>query len=171
MRASAAGQSFSASSTKSEIVARIDADFGPFLKRVMGRLGATDTACAEAIGVARQTFAKHLDAGKSPRVSWLYMLPEIVRVAIAQDIVGDEYVVVKRSDVSASASDDFTRFGAIHAKTSALTATFAEHLSDGKVDIVEEQALIAKYDEMIAEAQSHVHAMRARQKGLRVVGS
>lgn len=169
MRTSAAGQTLSGSATKSETVAQIDRAVGPWIDRLLGRLGVTDTAAAESIGVARQTFAKHLEPGKSPRPAWLYMLPDVVRVAIAQDIVGDEYVVVKRSDVSASASDDFTRFGAIHAKTSALTATFAEHLSDGKVDIVEEQALIAKYDEMIAEAQSHVHGMRARQKGLKVV--
>jgi hypothetical protein len=171
MRASAAGQTFSNSGTKSEATASIDTHFGPWLKRVMGRLGATDTACAEAIGVARQTFAKHLDAGKSPRVSWLYMLPEIVRVAIAQDIVGDEYAVVKRSDVKASAHDDFARFGAITAKTSSLTATYAQHLSDGVVDIVEERELREKFVEVINEAQSQVHAIDARQRGLRAVAS
>jgi hypothetical protein len=171
MRASAAGQSFSNSGTKSEVVAHIDRAFGPWLDRLLGRLGVTDTAAAESIGVARQTFAKHLEAGKSPRIAWLYMLPEIVRVAIAADLVGDEYAVVKRSDVKASAHDDFARFGAITAKTSSLTATYAQHLSDGIVDIVEERELREKFVEVINEAQSQVHAIDARQRGLRAVAS
>ncbi len=169
MRTSAVGRVFSNGHSKSERVAEIDGHFGPFVERLLGKLDVTQTAAAEALGVARQTFAKSLEAGKSPRIAWLYMLPEIVRVAIAQDLVGDEYVVVKRSDIGASTSDDFGRFSRITAKAAALTSTFANSLSDGRVDIVEERELLTRYDEVIAEAQSHVHAMKQRQSGLKVV--
>lgn len=170
MRTSAVGRVFSETSSKSERVAEIDGHFGPFVERLLGKLGVTQTSASEAVGVARQTFAKALEAGKSPRISWLYMQSDAVRVAIASDLVGDEYVVVKRSDAEVSMRDHFARFGTITAKTSALTTTYARSLADGDVDIVEERELRDAFTEVITEAQSQVHAIDMRQRGLKVVG-
>ena len=171
MRTSAADQSFSASRSKSETMARIESDFGPWLERLIGKLGVTQTEAAEAIGVARQTFAaKALTAGKLPRLSWLYALPEAVRVAIAADLVGDDYVVVKRTDADASTSDHFARFGRITTKAAALTTTYAKSLSDGQVDIVEEREVRDAIAEVVAEGQAQMHAIDERQRGLKVVG-
>lgn len=170
MRTTAAGQTISNACTKSDLTARIDAAFGPFVERLLGRLGITQTEAAESIGVARQTFAKALEAGKSPRVSWLYALPEAARVELAADLAGDEYVVVRRASTEATTAEHFARFGAIASATSALTGEYAKALSDGDVDIVEERDVLVRLSAVRDEAEKQIRAIEARQRGLKVVG-
>ena len=149
MRKRAAGQSFSADSTKSEKVATIDACFGPWLKRVLGSVGSTDTACSESVGVARQTFARCLDAGKSPRVSYLYMLPEPVRVAVAADIAGEGYTAVCLPTASSSAST-IDAVARVHRASASVTARGMQIVAAGHCSRAVGAAMASDIDDAIA---------------------
>lgn len=118
-------------SVADERMSALDATFGPFVERVLGRLGIRHAEAAQHVGITRQTFEKSLQPGKVMRATFLYALPIAARIEVVEDMLGESHAVVELPAPHDRGECDM-RFlaGAVRQVSDAVSTTL-EHATDG----------------------------------------
>lgn len=140
---------------------------GPFLERLIARMGYTHTDVAEAMDVSRQTLDQYLRGPSGKRgarltMGVLYTLPLPIRALFAEDLVGPTHMVVERPHASSAPADRRWLTRMLRGHTDALTKA-VDHGDDDRFSRAESAELrpmvraaladLVRLDQLLEEAE------------------